>query len=430
MLNVDQQLAADEIMKFLLSDKKEFVLTGSAGTGKSFLLNHLQTNLYQDYVKISNLYYDEPEIKNIVFTALTHKAVDVLQQALTNEVTTLHSFLNLKLFNDFKTGETVLTKNNNWRVYSNLLLIIDESSMIDYKLKKYIDLALDHTCKIIYVGDDKQLIAVKAKDSIVFTKDKPTAVLNTLVRSAANQRLQDLVNKLKQNVSTSLIEPIQELANYVTIIGKSDLKDLIEDKFIPLDHKGIILAYTNKTVNEYNDYIRNKRGLNPTMFESGETVLNNKFLKVKRQNDLIIQTDTEIHLSNVYTTPISSYVDDSVSKYGIELYGALNNFKIKDTENKFNVYIPTDYGFLKNVLNTLAKNKDWNHYFHLNETLPHFTSADARTVHKSQGSTFDFAVIDYWDLMSCTQINTLARLLYVAVSRAKKDVYIYDYTKP
>jgi hypothetical protein len=303
--------------------------------------------------------------------------------------------------------------------------------MIDYKLKKYIDLALDHTCKIIYVGDDKQLLAVKAKDSIVFTKDKPTAVLNTLIRSACNQRLQDLVNKLKQNVSTSLIEPIQELANYVTVIGKSDLKDLIENKFIPLDHKGIILAYTNKTVNEYNEYIRNKRGLNPIMFESGETLINNNYLKLNTKCTL--STDTLVHLPIVSDRIILEtdidYPQD-IPKFKSGMYKATNMYALNDQNYQFSLHIPVNYSEVLSVIKETARQKIWTTHYTCKESIPNFTSADARTIHKSQGSTFDFAVIDYWDLMTCTQINTLARLLYVAVSRAKKDVYIYDYTKP
>jgi GTPase SAR1 family protein len=429
MLNEDQQLAANEIIKFLLSDKKEFVLTGSGGTGKSYLLKYLQTHLFNDYVKISNL-YGEPEIKHIKFTAMTHKAVAVLLSSINDEIETLHSFLHLKVNNDFKTGDTYLTKNNIFQFYKNTLLIIDEASMIDYKIKKYIDEAMiDPTNKIIYVGDDKQLLAVKSPTASVFTSNKTTVQLNTLVRAAENIQLQELINKLKHNVTTSTIEPIEELAKYVNVIGKSDMKDLLEDKFKPMDHNGIILAYQNKTVQKYNAYIRSLRGLHPTRFDSAEIVLNNHYITLPG-TEITLNTDTEVFLANIdYSIP---YTGNSIyNKYGLNLYSTFNSYRLTDDfKTRFRIILPEDYNQVKLVLDQLAKTKSWQDYYFIKETLPHFTSKDARTVHKSQGSTFDFAVVDYWDLIDCKQLNTLARLLYVAVSRAKKDVYIYDYTKP
>ena len=48
----------------------------------------------------------------------------------------------------------------------------------------------------------------------------------------------------------------------------------------------------------------------------------------------------------------------------------------------------------------------------------------ARTIHKSQGSTFDVVAIDMDDLYKCAQRDPkmYLRLLYVAVSRAAKKV--------
>ena len=52
-------------------------------------------------------------------------------------------------------------------------------------------------------------------------------------------------------------------------------------------------------------------------------------------------------------------------------------------------------------------------------------SAEACTVHCSQGSTYDRVFIDLGDIMSCRQTSVKTRLLYVALSRAKKEAYIY-----
>ena len=49
----------------------------------------------------------------------------------------------------------------------------------------------------------------------------------------------------------------------------------------------------------------------------------------------------------------------------------------------------------------------------------------ASTIHKSQGSTFDEVLIDLGSFRSCQDPEVAARLLYVAVSRARKKIKFY-----
>ena len=46
------------------------------------------------------------------------------------------------------------------------------------------------------------------------------------------------------------------------------------------------------------------------------------------------------------------------------------------------------------------------------------------TVHKSQGSEYDYVYIDSEDFTSCIDIQTRLKLLYVGISRAKKQVFL------
>lgn len=48
----------------------------------------------------------------------------------------------------------------------------------------------------------------------------------------------------------------------------------------------------------------------------------------------------------------------------------------------------------------------------------------ACTVNKSQGSTFDRVFIDLSDIAKCNNGNTIARMLYVAVTRARHEVIL------
>ena len=49
----------------------------------------------------------------------------------------------------------------------------------------------------------------------------------------------------------------------------------------------------------------------------------------------------------------------------------------------------------------------------------------ASTIHKAQGSTFDEVLIDLGSFRVCDDPDVAARLLYVAISRAKHRVSFY-----
>ena len=107
-LNADQKEAADQIFHFLSSDDKEFSLTGPAGTGKTYLMKYIMTDLLADYEKTCKLLGIEPKIFTIALTATTHKAAEVLSNALSYPTKTIHSYLHLKLQNDYQTGQSTI----------------------------------------------------------------------------------------------------------------------------------------------------------------------------------------------------------------------------------------------------------------------------------------------------------------------------------
>ena len=64
-------------------------------------------------------------------------------------------------------------------------------------------------------------------------------------------------------------------------------------------------------------------------------------------------------------------------------------------------------------------------YFYLKNNFADLRIAYAGTAHKSQGSTYHTVYIDLSDLRVCRDPQELARLLYVAVSRATTRVVFY-----
>ena len=78
----DEQLEAIRLIKeFITSEETAFSLVGSAGTGKTLIMNNLVKDLQQ--------------VMRVELCAPTHKAKLVLQRATGRECTTLHSLLAL-----------------------------------------------------------------------------------------------------------------------------------------------------------------------------------------------------------------------------------------------------------------------------------------------------------------------------------------------
>ena len=89
-----QEKAAKQFLSFLVTPEKHMVLSGSPGTGKTFMLNHMIEMLPNSH-RIATIMGAEP-ITNIAVTATTNKAAEVLQERFQSiDVKTIHSTLGL-----------------------------------------------------------------------------------------------------------------------------------------------------------------------------------------------------------------------------------------------------------------------------------------------------------------------------------------------
>ena len=157
ILNKDQQKALDAFIQFLLNpNQHEMVLTSGPGCGKSFLTGYIKQNAMDLYKKACVEQGKLPEYFGIVLSATTNKACTVLSAATREEVNTIHNIINLRVTPNLITGEVKLKPTSNWRILEDIILIIDECSMINAELYDYIHKATNH-CKILYVGDKNQL---------------------------------------------------------------------------------------------------------------------------------------------------------------------------------------------------------------------------------------------------------------------------------
>ena len=81
MLNSSQQEVVDYFATFLVNDEKELIIDAPAGYGKSYLVKHLVTEVFTNYLEGFKQLKVEPKYKVAILTATTNKASDSLSTA-------------------------------------------------------------------------------------------------------------------------------------------------------------------------------------------------------------------------------------------------------------------------------------------------------------------------------------------------------------
>lgn len=403
-LNEQQQKVAEAFEEFLQNDEQFFLCCSPAGTGKTFLTKHFITEIFPNY---------KDEYNNFYLTATTNRAASELFEATGIETYTIHSLLKLTLLNDYNTGETNLVPKGNVDAYelpTNSIVLVDECSMINKQLYNFL-LTRTFNCKIIFIGDDKQLAPVKETLSPSFKTGVTNHRLTKVMRNNNVPELQELCSTLRDLVETKDFKTISVRGNakVYTLEDKEEYRDLIKTHFAEPSLDKRILAYTNNTCINYCNYIFKNRGYTEYLNEGEYYTVNNV---VKLRDEILFVGDTEVKLCEFL---------DEKNICGLDLITC----ELKYGKRHLTVNVPRDYNQYAQVLKFLAKQKDWRNYFKLKEEVADLRCRDASTVHKAQGMTLKEVFIDLDDLGTCKSHDTFARLLYVAVSRAREKVYMY-----
>lgn len=411
-LNAGQQAAADGFFQFLFSDQKELILSGAGGVGKTFLMGHLIDTIMPNYFKSCEIMGIKPEYDSVQMTATTNKAAEVLGEATGRPTSTIHSFLGLKVKEDFSTGKSQLMKTANWKVHTREIIFIDECSMIDVNLRQVIKEGTLNS-KVIYVGDHSQLPPVFEDLSAIYRENLPFYELTEPMRTDVPE-IQALCAQLRETVRTGIFKPIQAHPGVIDWLDSEEVMAMVEDTFVNQEADSRVLAYSNNQVNALNSFIRGLRGL-PDDFQVGDRLISNSALQLSTGNISVEEPVTIIRIDDEITTVMKGRGDLQVRYMDLET--AFNTF--------CDVPVPIDKTHFDQLIKHYAKQKDWFSYFELKNKHPDLRPRDACTVHKSQGSTYDIVFIDLDNLSTCTQPKLAARLLYVAVTRARQRIVMY-----
>lgn len=411
-LNAGQQAVADSFFQFLFSDQKELIISGAGGVGKTYLMGYLIDVILPKYYKSCDLMGIKPEYDSVQMTATTNKAAEVLGEATNRPTSTIHSFLGLKVKEDFKTGKSILMCTAAWRVHQREIIFIDECSMIDASLRQLINEGTLKS-KVIYVGDHSQLPPVFEDLSPIYKENIPFYELTEPMRTNVPE-IQALCAQLRETVKTGIFNPIQAHSGVIDWLDSDDVMAVVEETFVNQETNNRVLAYSNNQVNALNAYIRELRGL-PTDFQVGDHLISNSALQLPEGNISVEEPVTITRVDDHITVLMKGRGDLQV-RY-MDLESAFNTFR--------DVPVPVDKAHFEQLVKHYAKQKDWISYFELKNKHPDLRPRDACTVHKSQGSSYDTVFIDLDNLSTCTQPKLAARLLYVAVTRARQRIVMY-----
>lgn len=416
-LTKDQEEACDKFMRFLLSNEKEFYLFGSAGSGKTFLAKQLKQIVETKYPEYCRLVGLEPRLYGALFTASTNKAAAVLSETIRDSVSTIYNLFGIKVTEDFKTGDTNLEVTGSPNV-QNFVIFIDECSMLSRRALQIIRKLCPDTSKLVFIGDNNQLAPVNEKPYWNNTPERTTAYLSTPVRNKESKNLVELCNQLKGTVQTgkfySIIPDAKSIIRANDEIAENFLKNFNPDT-------DIVLAYTNEKVEKYSQYI-------------------SKYCKnLHPEKDVMVNVDHyvsgykwgEANQTGKSYYPEQRFRDVHIKKGTAETSLGYTDFKYKGawaidviTGTKEFVYL-LDPEVKQKLLKTFSWRKAWKDYYMIKNGFMVLRTTYATTVHKSQGSTYDRVFIDLDSFNACRDKETLTRLLYVAVSRARKQVVFY-----
>lgn len=459
-LTRDQTMALQEILDFITDPKRKaekfYLLTGSAGTGKTFLVSYIYSVLKSNY--------------NIAFTASTNKAANVLQATYESQYTadeavdksanfyTIHRFMNSSRGID-KNGETYFKfcegKKGNKTAD---VVFVDEVSMIPEVLAGQIE-GLKKYKKIIFIGDRAQLPPVNETESKIFSWQIKNSNLTEIVRYRNNivklaDQLKNLIF-LKKNIS------LKSCAGDGVSLYRNNsdwLKAYYEDT-----ENAVVLAYTNEKVRIYNDTIRRHvlRITSENKFEVGEKIMFNNFYVAVNNEDRELtkncytsyQVKIKSCAQSIYPIDYDTIIE--TLRASLVLYSKNpdilkpfiaklpNNIPIYNlvTEDDYEIINPIDY---KRLMDQLEIVKDefikiklefsdmvirefWGFYYEqLIDKFADVTYGYSMTVHKSQGSTYGRVFVDMEDIIKRNPKERESfQCLYTAITRASKEIHVY-----
>lgn len=432
VLNDGQLACIKQVHGFLGSSAETFmVIDGAGGTGKTTVAKHIVKTLHEYHKTRALLGFKGKTELKVAFTATTNKACEALRFALggpgevVQDVPTIHSFLRLIMAENPITMKDELTDSDPQLRLGKVLLFIDEASYIDEELMAYIEAKVTPgETKVIFMGDPAQLKSAGSKRMPVF--DNSTyrrAVLTKVERFDESTPIHELAVKLRELILAGDYRipkcPID--GKHIIWLPRPQFDRLMLTDMQSNDWSystSKFLAYRNKRVQQYNkglyEHIQGSRN-----FRAGDYAVNNHFVSGTKASGNI-GTDRMVFIDAMEPTT--------------EL-GVPGHWVFLDGMDKRRFFLPDDHTAITRMQRKFframekAIDEEDHHFAQTAYKAVKNTWIDLRpiysqTVYKAQGSTFRRVFIDLADLGYCPDPEQRMRMLYVACSRARKQLFL------
>lgn len=467
ILTDHQQAAMNTLVEFLDSDTSLMaILEGYAGTGKTFLMGEfiklaqtqlqvcvaapthkalkvICSSLEDSGVTVGAPGRDELDINENMFSAIQRK-----RQETGLSAATIHSLLALKMV-EKENGEAECrpdpSRSPTLSEYG--LVVIDESSLISRAMFELIMKCKQFT-KVLFIGDPAQLPPIEDKNQIspVFTYVDLKVRLNEIVRQADDNPIIKLSMAIRNSQAKfSVADFLRVLpplpANAACVSG--NMSDLIQYAASEQrnNRDARVLCYRNAVVSLVNAHVHNE--LHPgTLFAPGERVLNyfsaggggdkspikdelgNEY-KARLMDEFIViscvgaedDTGLKVMLLTMETATghvVSTLIPRQQKIYQAEIDKLWAEYRSANTAYLVAKEGPGEYA-AKAEKSALSRKA-----YAMRNRYPDLRHAYAMTVHRSQGSTFDTALVHYNDLNTMRSAFEFNRALYVACTRPRQ----------
>lgn len=443
-----QEQLIDRLAGFLLdqSGHQAFIVKGYAGTGKTTLISALVKTAEQMNQKSLLLAPTGRAAK--VFSAYSGKTAFTIHRKIYRQKSSTDGF-----------GTFSLNKN----LYSNLLVLVDEASMISNNLAEdsgfgsgrlledLISYIKDGAgCKLILIGDTAQLPPVGTELSPALDK----TLLNGLIRVSGEYVLTDIV---RQGEKSGILYNATEIRRLITgekmrmpafkrqgypdirMVSGNELPEILENCYNKYGvEDSIVLCRSNKKANQYNAGIRKQILFREEELEAGDLlmVVRNNYHWVSGNPDLEFIANGDI----LKLIRVKKYEE----RYGFRFaYAAL---RLVDFEIDFEAWILLDTLSSETAAITSDDNRklyngvleDYGHIgsrsgqYKLVKKDPFFNAlqvkyAYAVTCHKAQGGQWKSVFVDQGFVNKERSDLEYLRWIYTAVTRATDELYLVNF---
>lgn len=440
ILNDGQQKAFETLKDFSESSFQHmFLLEGAAGVGKTTTLSRFVEWAVQ-----------AGKFSNICMASPTHKALKVMREmcppSIASAVTfsTIHSMLGLR-HEITKDGKEIFVRDKNvmtkFPFYD--LIIVDESSMIADQLFYEMEEQNYNQKKILFVGDSNQINPVNHSIAVPMDskKRKELNIGHFLLDKIVRQAEGNPIIKYSQKVIKKefVFEPgTKEMENeagvvMISISQQGVLMQLLEyyfksEKFDKDANYCKVLAWRNATVDSYNKIIRKlKYGNNCSKIVLDEKLIVDRPIKSADGTTGLFNTNDDLVVKTAFIQE---------KRIGDKLWKCYTCDVVGDSSSEvIHILHETEELAYKKKLDELAKSakeevdngkrlKKWKEFFAFQENFAQVKYNYAITSHNSQGSTYENCFVLSTDIEYNRKTEEKNRILYTALTRPKKMLYI------